>query len=130
MLQKEYLSLNNASIVKQFHPMHERLQTILQHSIWYWSFIILFHAKKTYILNLSDSFAYKEQFLHDKCGELIKLPTHCQAILSQRQQTQNIFNFFFFKGSAGKPEQPHVLTLIKVTIARTFTLYLIRTNHP
>lgn len=72
MLQKEYLSSNNASIVKQFQPMHERFQTLVLHSIWYWSFIILFHAKKTYILNLSDSFAYKEQFLPDKCGKLIK----------------------------------------------------------
>lgn len=91
MLRKEYLSSNNASIVKQFQPMHEGFQTLVQRSIRYWSFIILFHAKKNYILNLSDSFAYKEQFLHDKCGELIKLPICCQPILSQQQRTQNIF---------------------------------------
>lgn len=119
MVQKEYLSSNNTSIVKQFQPMHERFQTLVQHSIWYWSFIILFHAKKNYILNLSDSFAYKEQFLHDKCGELIKLPIYCQAILSQRQQTQNIFKWFFKRAMQRKLEQPHVLTLIKVTTAGT-----------
>lgn len=63
-----------------------------QYSIQFDTGVLSYYfMRKNYILNLSDSFAYKEQFLHDKCSELIKLPIHCQAILSQRQPTQNIF---------------------------------------
>lgn len=55
-----------------------------QYSIQFDTGVLSYYFKrKNYILNLPDSFAYKELFLHDKCGELIKLPIHCQAILSQ-----------------------------------------------
>lgn len=128
-LQNEYMSSSNASIVKQFRHMPERLQMPVRLSIWYWGFIIWFHAKKNYRLNLPDSFAYKEHCLHDKCDKLMKLPICCQATLSQWQQTQNIFKWFC-KGQHREPRQRCVLTLTEGLAERTFTLYLIRTNQP
>lgn len=128
-LQKKDLSSNSASLVSQFHPMPGRFQTPRQLSIWYWGFIIWFHAKENYRLNLPASLACEEHCLHDKCGKRMKSPLCCQATLSWRQQTQRISKWFG-KGQLREPRQPCVPMLTEGTTQPTSTLYLIRANQP
>lgn len=100
MLRKEYLSSNNASIVKQFHPMHERFQTLVQHSIWYWSFIILFHVKKTYILNLT-ALHIRNSFCMTNVASLLSYQHTAKPYCLSNSRPQ-IFSNDFLNGQCGK----------------------------